>query len=315
MVRRWTGWTLSSGGGEDECSEANIVRLIVNCGLLFRVLVGGVLLASCTTSGSDPKVEGEASSGDPATGGTTGQAPTPGMDASSGAEDDTSGSTSASTTAAPADDSTTTEGEDTSVECPDNPCSGSDAGPDGYCEDDTTRVECVMGPDGCPVPGQMSQCDDACAAGVCCSSSIAGDDPLCECISNECVDHGLGPGTHCLPDGRFLECGELSCLRPVNGTPTECEDGLACDASTGTCGGCDPENPCFGWSEGTSVCTGLNAATCAVVDGCMVETDAVQCQQACFFGQGCCGGAGDACCVALQPPCFNGLSCVDDVCT
>ena len=54
-------------------------------------------------------------------------------------------------------------------------------------------------------------------------------------------------------------------------------------------------------------------ATCTVVDGCLVQTEVTQCGNACFFGTGCCGNAGDPCC-PQEPSCFDGSACVDDMC-
>lgn len=199
--------------------------------------------------------------------------------------------------------------------CPTNECYGADAGTDGYCSDEQTRVACVPDADGCLVPGETTVCAKRCLKGTCCGTSSFDDDPLCECISNPCLDNGFGEGWHCLPDGRTVVCSDFTCIRPANNTPSDCEAGISCDPGTGTCGGCNPNDQCFGFKEGRKVCAGgLNEATCGLVDGCMVQTNTTACQKACAFGTGCCGANGDPCCKGVSPSCFDGLSCVNDVC-
>ncbi|MEM9459932.1 MAG: hypothetical protein AAGF11_37500 [Myxococcota bacterium] len=239
-----------------------------------------------------------------------------------GADDDTTG-LGAITTESTGDtahgDTTSESGaetSDTGIECPDNPCTSADASDMGYCVDGTTLMNCEPGPDGCLVPTVEVTCEDECLKGICCSNGFG--EPRCSCVSNECIDNGFDEGWHCLPNGQTVRCANTSsCLRPAHNTLEDCPADLACDPSTGTCGGCNPDDPCFGYSEGFELCAsapGLNEATCGLVNGCLTETNVTGCQSACVFGQGCCGGLGDVCCHIFDPPCFDGLACVDGTC-
>ncbi len=187
----------------------------------------------------------------------------------------------------------------------------------GYCVDDTTLMTCVPGPDGCPVPAEEVLCEDECLKGVCCFHGFG--DPKCSCVSNPCIDNGFDEGWHCLPNGQTVRCFEgFDCLTYATGSLEDCPEDQPCEPATGTCGGCDPDNACFAWSEGLQLCAsapGLNEATCGFVDGCLTETNITSCQgMLCVFGQGCCGGPGEPCCNAVSPSCSAGLACVDDVC-
>jgi hypothetical protein len=260
-----------------------------------------------------------AGSGESAATATSGSASTTtSASGTSGTSDSTAtSSTSTSSTSSTSASTDPTATGTSGVDCPDNPCTAADAGADGYCADDSTRIACVAGPDGCLVPGESSTCEQRCLLGTCCVESSFDEGVQCDCLSNECLDNGLGEGWHCLPDGRETTCSEFNCIKPTTGFPRECDPGITCDPATGTCGGCDPNSECFG-REGRTVCAsapGINQATCAVVDGCSVETDVRDCARACVSGTGCCGTAGEPCCRGMTPSCFDGLVCVADVCT
>lgn len=257
------------------------------------------------TGGSGGAVnQGGTNAGGTTSGGTGGSG---GSSAGAGGSSQTTGGSAGTSGAA---------GSAGAVNCPMNECYRSGAGTDGYCSDDLTRVACSVGPDGCLIPGETQTCAEQCLKGTCCDNSSFDPDPDCVCISNPCLDNGFGEGWHCLPDGRSVVCSEFDCIRPANNTPKECEAGTTCDPGTGTCGGCDPSDQCYGFgTEGRKVCAGgLNEATCGLVNGCMVQTNVTACQKACAFGTGCCGGSGDPCCKGVSPSCFDGLSCVNDVC-
>jgi hypothetical protein len=193
--------------------------------------------------------------------------------------------------------------------CPENLC---DPTYGAFCGEQGERHLCEQDVSGCWVPtGETEACGAECVLGVCCDDWIRGE-VECECISNPCLDNDLGVGHFCLPDGQMVQCSDtFGCLVPTNGTPEECSVDSPCDQATGTCGGCNPDDQCFGWSEGTKVCVGGASATCGIVDGCMVETDVVSCANGCFFNIGCCGVAGEPCC---QNNCFNGTQCVEGIC-
>ncbi len=153
--------------------------------------------------------------------------------------------------------------------------------------DGPTAISCTVDRDGCRVPGEPTRCEDSCIAGVCCGE-FGGLD--CECVSNPCLDNGLGEGWHCVDDQEVYCFDAFGCIHPSNNTPVDC-GANACVPETGTCGGCKPDE-CYTESEGRKLCASddggpIKGATCALVDGCMQETMVEECEVGCEYGKGC----------------------------
>lgn len=191
----------------------------------------------------------------------------------------------------------------------------------------TLTLDCV----GCP----YEPCGLACEWGICCGGvgepccdakdECAGDmectDGACAepgpipCDSNFCEDNGLSSGWHCDGDTQH-HCTTLpnDCFGPILSDTQDCGPG-ACDAATGTCNGCDVNDPCFGMPQGGELCDGNGGDyACGDVDGCPGITKTSTCTNACVAGSGCCGSADEPCCAAMGDFCEDGLSCQAGVC-
>ncbi|MFT3764455.1 MAG: hypothetical protein QM820_02895 [Minicystis sp.] len=155
-------------------------------------------------------------------------------------------------------------------------------------------------------------CNGQCDPGLACIKGSG--QALCVCDFNQCPTFSWGcvgnTEVYCHADAPG------QCPVPIESHP--CPSGMDCDPATGTCGGCDPNDDCFGHADGEFLTCGFGGVsyTCKLdTDGC-VKRVAEQCGISCVVGAhtGCCGGQGQMCCSPPGAPCLDGLSCQNGAC-
>jgi hypothetical protein len=152
-----------------------------------------------------------------------------------------------------------------------------------------------------------------CESGVVCTALPTGD-KYCLCDTSLCDRFGY------VCDGNTsVGCGPTapgSCYVPQ--TKKTCPVDQPCNPATGTCGGCNASDLCYGKADGSFLgCAPYTAQWCRKgTDGCMKQVNET-CGLSCVGGsrQGCCGGEGQMCCSPPSAACASGLSCAGDKCT
>lgn len=214
--------------------------------------------------------------------------------------------------------------------CPSNACTGQSAG--AVVCDAKNVVTCAIDADGCAGEAVTTACATGCASGACCgedgqaccAGSTCDPSAACDpfklmcvtCPSNFCQTHGYTKGYYCDPSGSQVRCGLDVFTNCLDASTKQCMTAAACSSATGTCGGCDPNDPCFGWPVGDKLCSGpgISMVTCQQSGSCVVASTPVTCGTECVSGSGCCGGSGDPCCSGQTPSCMNNLACNGGTC-
>jgi hypothetical protein len=190
-----------------------------------------------------------------------------------------------------------------------------------FCDDDnvaTTLEACSAGQCGCTADCTSKQCGDdgcggdcgACTTGDLCSPSA------CDIMTSQCVVEPIDceegsacdPSTGqcaCVPDCDGKSCGDDGCDGSCGDLDGECEEGSACDPSTGQCA-CVPD--CDGKSCGDDGCGGFSCGTCAGQDTCN-ETGQCVCQPSCAEENACGDDGCDGSCGDLDGGCEEGSAC------
>jgi hypothetical protein len=213
--------------------------------------------------------------------------------------------------------------------CPASACAV-DGGSAARC-DGKDVVTCGVDTDGCASESVITACAVGCSSGACCGEdgqsccpgSLCGASAGCEhdslmcstCPTNFCQTHGYASGYYCDPSGAEVYCSRDVFSGCDDASTTPCA--AACSPATGTCGGCDPKDPCFGFKAGMKVCPNtpnITMTTCEQAGSCVVAGPFVTCQMECEFPSGCCGTSGDPCCIGQTPSCLNNLTCNQGIC-